>query len=227
MTVASGLVFILWGLSVVAISGGWRSEVPTVHLVQMRLPVHAVVVPIAWIPLSKHDGIAVVSHKRQSARSGIVKRAGVQLTKNQAGFVSRLGQYLKSMGEYAIVTSGARSPDHQLSIIKQKIRAIGASRIFPQLRHATVSRSNTWLAAWEYLRARHVPVNAPASAGGEAAASNHIKGLAVDLISGSLDHLRSLILGFAHSSFASRAPLAVASIAREPGCVHINLMPRS
>jgi hypothetical protein len=226
MAVASGLVFILWGLSLVAISEGWRSEVPTVHLIQMKMPVHPVVVPAAWIPLSKHDGIAVVSHKRRSAHSGIVKRAGVQLTKNQAGFVSKLGQYLKSMGEYAIVTSGARSPDHQLSIIKQKIRAIGAWGKFPQLRHAIVSRSSSWLAAWEYLRARHVPVNAPASAGGEASASNHIKGLAVDLISGSLDHLRSLILGFARSSFALRSPLSVASIAREPGCVHINLTPK-
>ena len=68
-----------------------------------------------------------------------------------------------------------------------------------------------------------VPVYAPNTAGGEASASNHIKGLAVDVISGSLDHLRNLVTDFSHSIFARKSPLQVASIAREPGCVHINL----
>jgi hypothetical protein len=49
--------------------------------------------------------------------------------------------------------------------------------------------------------------------------------MAVDLISGSLDHLRSLVLAFANSSFAQHAALKVMSIAREPGCVHVNLRP--
>ena len=223
---AGGLLMGLWILSIVAVSETWRSEVPTIHFIQAQMPVHAVITPAEWIKLEKHDGISVVSHKRKAARAGIVKRAGVQLTKYQAGFVSKLGQYLRSVGEYAIVTSGARSPEHQLTIIKSKIHAMGATQKFPELRHATAKKSYTWLAAWQYLRTRHVPVNAPASAGGEASASNHIKGLAVDLISGSLDHLSHLILGFAHSSFALHSPLRVASIAREAGCVHINLAAR-
>ena len=221
----AGLLGGLWILSLIAVSETWRSEVPTVPIIRTRLPARTVILPATWIKLEKHDGIPIVSHKHKVAHTGIVKRAGVQLTKKQAGFVAKLGQYLRSQNEYAIVTSGARSPQHQLAIIKQKIRAIGAARKFPQLNHAEVRKTSTWLAAWEYLRARHVPVNAPSSAGGEAAASNHIKGLAVDLISGSLDHLSHLILGFARSSFASRSLLRVASIAREPGCVHVNLAP--
>jgi hypothetical protein len=216
-------VGVLWILSLVAISELWRTDAPAMEIRRIRLPAKPVVQPVSWIPLTKHDGIPVIAKKRSSGGAAIVKRAGVQLTKKQAGFVTRLGQYLKSVGEHAVITSGARSPEHQLGIIKSKIREVGATGQFPELRRATVKRTSTWMRAWEYLRARHVPVNAPASAGGEAATSNHIKGLAVDLISGSLDHLRDLITGFAHSIFAKKSPLQVASIAREPGCVHVNL----
>jgi uncharacterized protein (DUF433 family) len=68
-----------------------------------------------------------------------------------------------------------------------------------------------------------VPVNAPTSADGIAAVSNHTKGLAIDFISGSLDHLASLVRQFSYSHLAMLSPLRVASIAREPGCVHVNL----
>ncbi|HEY3875329.1 MAG TPA: hypothetical protein VGM92_07615 [Candidatus Kapabacteria bacterium] len=176
-----------------------------------------------WIALTKHDGIPVAGKKHGAVHTGVVKRPTVQLTAKQAVFVKKFGQYLKSVGESAVVTSGARSPQHQLSIIKARVHSLGATRKFPELRHATAQRSSTWLRAWEYLRARHVPVNAPSSAGGEASASNHIKGLAVDFIAGSLDHLASLVRSFSRSSFAMLSPLHVTTIAREPGCVHVNL----
>ena len=179
----------------------------------------------AWIALAKSDGIKTVGKRASTVHTGIAKRSGVQLTKKQASFVSKFGAYLHSIGESAVVTSGARSPEHQLSIIRSKVRELGASRMFPKLARASVSKPHTWLAAWEWLRARHVPVNAPGAAGGEAQASNHIKGLAVDMISGSLDHLKEMVLGFSSSSFAHKAALRVVSIAREPGCVHVNLAP--
>lgn len=177
----------------------------------------------SWIALTKHDGIPVTSKRHRIARAALVKRPGVELTKKQATFASRFGEYLKSVGETAVITSGARSPSHQLSIIEAKVRSMGAARRFPELRHATASRPGSWLRAWDYLRSRHVPVYAPNSAGGEALASNHTKGLAIDFISGSLDHLASLIRSFSYSHLAMLSPLRVASIAREPGCVHVNL----
>ncbi|HET6401423.1 MAG TPA: hypothetical protein VFH95_08500 [Candidatus Kapabacteria bacterium] len=174
--------------------------------------------------LSKHDGISVVGRKHGTASTeGIVKRSGVQLTAKQAIFAQKFGQYLKSEGESAVITSGTRSPWEQLSIIKSRVRSIGATRKFPELRYATARRPSTWLRAWDYLRARHVPVYAPTSAGGMALASNHTKGLAIDFISGSLDHLASLVRSFSYSHLAMLSPLRVASIAREPGCVHVNL----
>jgi hypothetical protein len=216
-------VGLLWILSIVAISEVWRTDAPAMEIRRVRLPAKPVVHTTAWIPLAKNDGIAVVSKKKSTSKSGIVKRPQVQLTKKQAAFVTHFGQYLKSVGESAVVTSGARSPDHQLGIIKSRIREVGATKQFPELKRATVKKTSTWMRAWTYLRSLHVPVNAPASAGGEAATSNHIKGLAIDMISGSLDHLRDLVTGFAHSIFAKKSPLQVASIAREPGCVHVNL----
>ncbi len=178
----------------------------------------------SWIALAKHDGIPVVSKRHAAVRPGLVQRVGVELTKKQAVFAQRLGEYLRSVGQSAVITSGARSPEHQLSIIKSRVRSLGASYKFPELRRATPARPNTWLRAWDWLRARHVPVNAPTSADGEADVSNHTKGLAIDFISGSLDHLASLIRNFAHTRLAMLSPLRVASIAREPGCVHVNLM---
>gem|GEM_PF-2367189 len=195
------------------------------------LPVAAIVALFAvqssakatWISLAKHDGIPLVGRKRHGVHTGVAKRPGVQLTKKQVVFVSRFGEYLRSMGESAVVTSGARSPEHQLSIIKTRVKELGVARKFPELRHAVAGRPSTWLRAWEFLRARHVPVYAPNSAGGEASASNHIKGLAVDFISGSLDHLAALVRSFSASRLAMLSPLRVVSIAREPGCVHVNL----
>lgn len=174
------------------------------------------------IPIAKRQGRSLVH--APASRTGISKRKGVQLTAPQAKFVASLGKYLKSEGETALVTSGARTPQHQLAIIKSKVREVGAARRFPELRRASVSKPNTWLRAWQYLRAMHVPVYAPKlTPGVSGEISNHTKGLAVDLISGSLDHLHELISNFAHSSFAAMAPLRVVSIAREAGCVHINL----
>lgn len=174
------------------------------------------------------DGIAVAKGRRSPAtRTGISKRKGVQLTQKQAKFVTSLGQYLKSEGETALVTSGARTPQHQLSIIKSKVREVGAARRFPELKRASVAKPSTWVRAWQYLRAMHVPVYAPKQvAGVESQISNHTKGLAVDLISGSLDKLHGLISNFAHSSYAAMSPLRVVSIAREAGCVHVNLAAR-
>ena len=44
-----------------------------------------------WIALAKHDGIPVVGKHRRGGHAGVVKRAGVQLTKKQAAFVSKFG----------------------------------------------------------------------------------------------------------------------------------------
>ena len=214
----------LWVMTVVAASGlyhGPAEAYARTHRAKAhkKSAVHAT----TGFSAVKHDGIPTIG-KAHGASSAIVKRPGVQLTAKQASFVSNFGAYLHSQGEHAVLTSGARTPQNQLSIIKEKIHEAGATSKFPQLRRATPAKSSTWLAAWNYLRARHVPVYAPAMVAGQVVTvSNHLRGLAVDFISGSLDKLSSLVMCFAHSSFAAHSALSVVSVAREPGCVHVNL----
>jgi hypothetical protein len=59
--------------------------------------------------------------------------------------------------------------------------------------------------------------------GAQVRTSMHLKGLAMDFISDNLDHTRAMLADFAHSKYASAAPLHIIGIVREPGCVHINL----
>ena len=155
---------------------------------------------------------------------GISKNSEVVLTDSQARFVKAFNDYLVDRGEYAIVTSGIRTGDGQLDIIKDRIEERGASSKFPKLEEATILDTKIWVKAWQWLRARHVPVNAPAEVPGvDVRPSMHLKGLAIDFISSNLDNLRSWLASFARSKYAKESDLEVASIVREPGCVHVNL----
>jgi len=69
----------------------------------------------SWIKLTKHDGIPVAGKRHRSAHAALVKRPGVELTTKQAVFASEFGQYLKSRGESAVITSsiaGTSAFDH-------------------------------------------------------------------------------------------------------------------
>jgi hypothetical protein len=155
---------------------------------------------------------------------GISKNSEVNLTDAQVAFIKAFNDYLVSKGNYAIVTSGKRTSDQQLNIIKDRVVEHGASSKFPKLEEATVADTKIWLKAWQWLRRKRVPVNAPAAVpGADVATSMHLKGLAIDFISSDLDNLRSWLATFAHSSYAKESKLHIAAIVREPGCVHVNL----
>jgi len=153
---------------------------------------------------------------------GISKNSEVILTDEQAKVVLAFNNYLKSRGQWAVVTSGKRTSENQLNIIKDKVADLGATQKFPQLEEASVMDTKIWLKAWQWLRAKHVPVNAPAAVPG-ASVSMHLKGQAIDFIAQDLDDLRSWFASYAKSSFAKQADLKITAIVREPGCVHVNL----
>ena len=156
--------------------------------------------------------------------TGISKNPDVVLTDAQAKFVKAFNDYLVERGEYAIVTSGKRTSDEQLGIIKERVEERGAGYKFPKLEEATVVDTKIWLKAWQWLRSRHVPVNAPAEVPGvDVRTSMHLKGLAIDFIASNLDHLRNWLTSFARSKYVGLSELQIAGIVREPGCVHVNL----
>ncbi len=90
----------------------------------------------SWIAITKHDGIPVVSKRQRADHPGLAKRSGVELTTRQDVFAQKFGRYLRSKGESATITSGARSPAHQLAIITSRVRSMDVSYKFPELRRA-------------------------------------------------------------------------------------------
>ncbi len=175
------------------------------------------------IPVIERDGIPITTVRDEpDGPVGLSMNSEVVLTDPLAKVAQAFNKYLEAHQEFAIVTSGYRSPQTQLDIIKQRIDERDADSRFPKLDDATVADVSIWLRAWHWLVRRHVPVNAPLAVEG-ANVSMHTKGRAMDFISDNLDHLRSMLADFERSKYAKEAPMHITAIVREPGCVHINL----
>lgn len=176
-------------------------------------------------PIVSTDGIPLTIERNMLPDGfSIAKNTEVVLTDGQASVVKAFGDYLAARGEWAVVTSGTRTSEGQLALIKERITEKGAAAKFPKLEEASILDTKIWLKAWRWLTARHVPINAPAPVPGEnVRTSMHLQGLAIDLISNNLDHLRSMLANFSRSEYAGQAQLHITGIVREPGCVHINL----
>ncbi|GEM_PF-2192793 len=176
-------------------------------------------------PAIDSNGIEItLDHNLPVENASISRNPEVVLTSSQAKVVKAFGDYLNAHDAFAIVTSGKRTSEQQLDIIKERISEHGADSKFPHLEQATLADTKIWLRAWQWLRRKHVPVNAPAEVpGADVRTSMHLKGLAIDFISDNLDHLRSMLADFSRSKYATEAPLKITGIVREPGCVHINL----
>ena len=173
------------------------------------------------VTVAIRDGIPV------SASAGIFKRPQVQLTRELAGFAKSLSQYFSSNHMQAMITSGVRTGDRQLEIIKDRIQSYGMTSEFPGIMSATLRDKNIWEPAWEWLKSHHVPVNPPADyvddEGNKVGGSLHLKGLAVDLVSDNLDALKSAIESYTDSKQAKSSPLQVVGLVRERDCVHVSL----
>ena len=157
---------------------------------------------------------------------GLSTRPGVMLTPELANFASGLSTYCTEHHLNILITSGVRSSEGQLDIIKQKIIGAHMTGAFPGLMDATVADRAIWTPAWEWLKRQRIPVNPPADCikhdGTEAGASLHVKGLALDVIGGNLDALTHALVKFA-SSPEAQGGLRMTSLTRERDCVHIAL----
>lgn len=156
----------------------------------------------------------------------LTARPGVILTKDLANFANGLSSFCSQHHLSVMITSGVRSGEGQLEIIKQKIAGAGMMHAFPGLMDATVQNRASWEPAWQWLKRQRFPVNPPADCvkqdGTEAGASLHVKGLALDVIGGNLDALTRALVRFA-STPEAYGPLRMTSLTRERDCVHIAL----
>lgn len=193
-------------------------------------------IPATTAPEANEDPLAIdmeaapapktVAYKTISAEAALSVRPGVMLTDDLATFADGLAQYLATHHFQATITSGVRSSDRQLEIIKEKIARAGMSRAFPKLAYASVMDVDAWMPAWEWLKSRRIPVNPPAtvvkSDGSEVGASLHTKGLALDVVSGSLNALTQILVQYGNTQIPAGS-LHMTSLTRERDCVHIAL----
>ncbi|HWF45298.1 MAG TPA: hypothetical protein VG537_11710 [Candidatus Kapabacteria bacterium] len=157
------------------------------------------------------------------------KLTGVMLTPELSDFAEGLTSYLTSQGISVTITSGVRSGERQLELVKQRIAAYGMMSAFPGLTSASLEDKSAWAPAWEWLKAHHIPVDPPAdfvdNNGNVISSSLHLKGLAIDLVAGNLDVLSRAIVRYANSGLEATAAgeLRMTGITRERDCVHIAL----
>ena len=195
----------------------------------------AAIAPVAEIierspvSITSKDGLPIMAKLSNNVSSaGIFKRPTVQMTKDMAKLAHDLSKYFAENNMQALVTSGVRTNKGQLELIKDRIAERGMMKMFPGLAEASIKDTALWTGAWEWLKARRVPINPPADYvdddGKKVGGSLHLKGLAMDLIADDLDALKSALQTYVASpEHRTRKGLKITGIVREPDCVHISL----
>ncbi len=178
------------------------------------------------VSISTHDGIPVYADGAEDF--GLLKRDNVQMTTSLAKFAQTLSKYFSVNKMQALITSGVRTSAKQLDIIKERIAEYGQLASFPDLKTASVADTAKWHSAWEWLKARHVPINPPADIANEdgsvVGGSLHLKGLAMDVVSDDLGALKQAIeLYKTESEKTHTNGLHISGLVRERDCVHISL----
>jgi hypothetical protein len=181
------------------------------------------------VSITAKDGLPIMARLSNSASAvGIYKRPTVQMTKDMGKLAQDISKYFAENNMQALVTSGVRTNKGQLELIKDRIQERGMMRAFPGLASATIKDTALWTGAWEWLKARHVPINPPADYvdddGKKVGGSLHLKGLAMDFIADDLDALKTALQSYASSpEYHKRRGLKITGLVREPDCVHISL----
>jgi uncharacterized protein YcbK (DUF882 family) len=178
------------------------------------------------VPITNNDGLALVKSSHiPAAAVGISKRAEVKLTEDMAELSKSISEFMQKNNRYAIITSGVRSGESQLELIKQRIQEKGGQKLHSGIFNATLKDSTIWSKAWRWLANKHVPINPPADIvqNGRVVkkSSDHLKGQAMDFISPNLKDLHKMLTRYAASKEAKQQGLKIRAVVLEPYCVHI------
>lgn len=170
----------------------------------------------------------------------LIVRPGVILTETIDPVIAGLDPYFE--GRHAYVTSGLRTKEHQLDIIKQYAKLKGVAKEFPAVVTATLDAKTfyrekavyAWQPAWSRLLERGVIINPPVAAsplfdyirngvnrkGVIIMPSPHMRGTAFD-IGGGVDGVEDerLIIALAIGKVAG---LASVLVERENNAIHVN-----
>lgn len=158
------------------------------------------------------------------APTSIAIRAGVVLTTQLEKLVQELDGYFRNAGLAVTLTSGLRSPEDQLRIIRNAAIEHGIHLKYPSIQTATVENVESWLGAWDELRHRvGFEVLPPRSACSRIKPglcknpSPHMRGEAFDLAGADLDRIADVVRGYC----AQRGGIRQILIERVNGAVHV------
>jgi hypothetical protein len=180
------------------------------------------------VPVTNNDGLPLTASSHiPAAPVGVSKRPEVRLTENMAELMQSISGFMQKNNRYAILTSGVRSGESQLALVKQRIEEKGAEKQFAGIFNATLKDSTLWTKAWRWLANKGVPINPPADIvqNGRVVkrSSDHLKGHAMDLISPNLKDLYKQMQRYAASKEARQQDLRITAVVLEPYCVHIKV----
>jgi hypothetical protein len=181
------------------------------------------------VSITAKDGLPIMAKLSNNLSAvGIYKRPHVQMTKDMAKLAQDISKYFAENNMQALITSGVRTSKGQLELIKDRIAERGMMAQFPGLATASIKDTAIWESAWEWLKARRVPINPPADYvdddGKKVGGSLHLKGLAMDLIADDLVALKKGLEQYALSQeHRKRKGLKITGLVLEPDCVHISL----
>lgn len=162
-----------------------------------------------------------------TALSFIAIRSGVKLTPETEKAVRALDGHFRRANLQVTLTSGYRSPEDQLRIIRDQAIKRGINRQYPSIETATVDNVESWLGAWDELLNRHgYIVNPPRDAssritGKRYQPSPHTRGVAFDLSGSDLDRIAAVVRDYCRQG----GPISQILIERTNNAVHVGVGP--
>jgi hypothetical protein len=160
------------------------------------LPADGVIGPNTWARMRLALGLGT---NGQSSGSYIQLNPRARLTAPIARAVGQLEPYFRNANLPVRLTSGYRSPQDQLELIKGKAIKYGLDKKYPSIQTATVDDVESWHSAWDELLHNYGYItNPPVSAvsritGKRYGASPHSTGKAFDLSGADLNRIAAVV----------------------------------
>lgn len=157
--------------------------------------------------------------------SFIAIRSGVKLTPETEKAVRQLDGHFRRANLQVTLTSGYRTPEDQLRIIRDQAIKRGINRQYPSIGTATVDKVESWLGAWDELLNRHgYVVNPPRDACSRITGkcyqpSPHTRGVAFDLSGADLDRIAGVVREYCRQG----GPISQILVERTNNAVHVGV----
>jgi hypothetical protein len=135
--------------------------------------------------------------------------------------IDALEPFFKEVKLKVTVTSGVRTPDYQLGIIRGFAIDLGLDKTFPKILNATVDDVESWRPCWDEVL-KHKVVNPPKgakSSKGFIPESPHIGGKAFDLSGAGLSDIETVV----NKCKSAGGPIGQVKTEDQNGCVHVGV----